>query len=850
MIVRKPDDPGQFNGTVILEWLNVSAGADGDPGFMYVSQEILRTGYAWVGVSAQKIGVEGGRFSMMPGIHALKKFDTERYGSLSHPGDDYCYDIFTQAARIVKGAGTLDVLAGLQPRRLIAYGESQSAMRMVSYINGVHPLVQEFDGFFVHSRGAMSLPFTQEFVGQAVQIRDDMAAKVFEFQTEGDVLGKRGYFLARQPNSDNHHCWEVAGTAHADQYILDFNMKNPEAKSFWNSMGGVKFNNGPQHLVIKAALAALNQWLIDDTTPPEAEPLVVNADGSAVTDEHGNILGGVRTPAVDVPVSTLKPRPEPGSSGAANVMSGLFGQTIPFTSEKRLQLYPTHADYVTKVKASAAKTRQAGFILEPEEQWIVSEAEAAPIPIDIESEQAMDTVVMTDAGPIQGCLEEQEGVKVFKGIPFAAPPVGQNRWREPQPVEPWSQIRDCTEFGPACPQSDILVRTYGIKAPVLDEDCLYLNVFTPAKTTNDKLPVMVWFYGGGFGVGDASTYDMSRFSQLGAVVVTINYRVGVMGFLAHESLSQESPHHVSGNYGLLDMVASLRWVQRNIAQFGGSPDNVTIFGQSAGASGVCYLMASPQTKGLFHKAISQSHGAYSLDPTLKMQEETGALFFKALGCDRADDPLAAARAKSWQEVFELSQVLGSDGQVLPAESRKPRIRFWPNIDGWLNADASFLVFAKGQQANVPLLIGSNQDESDRTFTAGTRYFAQQHSRLNPQVYRYFFTQPSKSPFFLGKAAHAAEIAYFMRGNPVVANHFDDQDWALSDVISQAWVQFARIGNPNIEGKPFTWPQYDAEIDSYLELGLEIKPGIGIRSSICDQIDDEIRRAVVSRSAGH
>lgn len=346
MIVRKPTDAGKFNGTVIVEWLNVSAGADGDHGFMYVSQEILREGYAWVGVSAQKVGVEGGRFSMMPGVRPLKKWDTERYGSLSHPGDDYCYDIFTRAAQIIKGADTIDVLEGLKPQRLIGYGESQSAMRLVSFVNGVHPLVKEFDGFFIHSRGATSLPFSKEFQGNAVRIHDDIEAKVFQFQTEGDVLGARGYHLARQPNSDNHHCWEVAGTAHADQYILDFNKNHREAKSFSGMMTGIKFNNGPQHLVIKAALHAMHQWMIDGTTPPEAEPLVVKEDGTSVTDEHGNTLGGVRTPAVEVPISTLKARPEPASSGVANIMSGLFGQTIPFTPEKLLELYPTHEAYV------------------------------------------------------------------------------------------------------------------------------------------------------------------------------------------------------------------------------------------------------------------------------------------------------------------------------------------------------------------------------------------------------------------------------------------------------------------------------------------------------------------------
>lgn len=466
-----------------------------------------------------------------------------------------------------------------------------------------------------------------------------------------------------------------------------------------------------------------------------------------------------------------------------------------------------------------------------------------------ERASAIDTVVMTDSGPVKGsAVSGAPGVVTFKGIPFAAPPVGKHRWREPQPVQPWKHVRDCRQFGPACPQSDALVRIYGIEPPKLNEDCLYLNVFTPARDANAGLPVMVWFYGGGFAVGDASTYDMTRLSQLGAVVVTTNYRVGVFGFLAHEALTQESPHHVSGNYGLLDMVAALRWVQRNISRFGGAAGNVTIFGQSAGASGVCYLMASPRTEGLFHKAIMQSQGAYNLDPTLQMTEQNGTLFFAALACNHGPDPLAKAREKTWQEVFETSQHTSTDGQSVPAGSHKPLLRFGPNIDGWFAPEAPSLVFAAGRQRNVPLLIGSNADESDLAFTAGARYFARTHCRLNSHVYRYFFSQPSKSPFSAGKAAHAAEIAYILRGNDRLSGLFDANDWALSDVMSKAWVQFARAGNPNIVGQPFTWPLYDAATDSYIELGPEIKQGTGLRTDICDSIDKSVVESAARRRA--
>jgi para-nitrobenzyl esterase len=463
---------------------------------------------------------------------------------------------------------------------------------------------------------------------------------------------------------------------------------------------------------------------------------------------------------------------------------------------------------------------------------------------------AAETIVQLDAGRIEGLLAgEKHDVRVFKGIPFAAPPVGNNRWREPQPVEAWSGLRACKEFSAACPQSDALVRLYGAPQSKLSEDCLYLNVYTPATDARAELPVMVWFYGGAFALGDAATYDMERLSRLGAVIVTVNYRVGVFGFLAHGALTKESPHHISGNYGLHDMVAALRWVQRNIAAFGGTARNVTIFGQSAGASGVCYLMASPQTTGLFHRAISESNGAYPLDPTLAMAEQTGAKFFAALGCDGAPDALAAARAKPWQEVFDLCQSIGADGQKLAADSREARMRFWPNIDRWLLPDATSEVFAAGHEQNVPLLIGSNADESDLQFTSGARYFAAKHSQVNRDVYRYFFTQKSKDPLFAGKGAvHAAEIAYVLRGNARLTKLFDAQDWALSDVISSAWVQFARTGNPNLAGQPFTWPRYDAATDPYLELGVEIKPGSRLRPAICDGIDTRIASDVAKRRA--
>ncbi len=417
MLVRLPDDPSKFNGTVIVEWFNVSGGADGDPGFMYTSQEILREGYAWVGVSAQQVGIQGGGFSMMGNlVQPLVKWDPERYGSLSHPGDAYSYDMFTIAGRIVKGDGSIDVLEGLTPERLIAYGESQSAMMMVSYVDGVHPLAKVFDGFFIHSRGARVMPVgksreeeeekdsaaaagcgggcgnsTSIFEGAVPsKIRDDLDShtKVFEFQTEGDVLGEHGYHAVRQPDSDTHHCWEVAGASHADKYILEMNTNNPMAADIpIVETCAASANNGPHHLVIKAALHALHEWMINGTNPPTADPLQTDAEGNAVLDEHGNALGGIRTPHVDVPVATLKTDMEVvtvnsgcGGGGLSEMICGVFGETVPFSDEKLNGLYESHEDYVGKVTASANEAQTAGFLLAPEVQSIIEDAQAEEIP--------------------------------------------------------------------------------------------------------------------------------------------------------------------------------------------------------------------------------------------------------------------------------------------------------------------------------------------------------------------------------------------------------------------------------------------------------------------------------------
>jgi hypothetical protein len=381
LVVRRPKNAAKFNGVVIVEWYNVTGGIDADPGFMYNWEELLREGYAWVGVSAQASGIQGGglSFGLLFGAPPpLKDWDTARYGSLSHPGDAYSYDIFTRAGQIVRGAGEVDVLEGLKPKRLIAYGESQSAGRLTSYVNGVHPLVKVYDGFFIHSRNGSSASFadgaTMGFGGgaaTAVQIRDDIKAPVFQFQTETDVFG--GFVQARQPDTDRLRTWEVAGTSHIDEHSVG----NDEAAAAagFGMVPCENVNNGPMHFVIKAAVHELNLWIADGTEPAKGAVLTAGANGGPMTDENGNTLGGVRTPHVDVPISTLS-----GQAPAGNLLCSLFGSTVPFTPEKLMELYPTHDDYVMKVDASARKALDARFMLKPEEQLMVAEAQAAAVP--------------------------------------------------------------------------------------------------------------------------------------------------------------------------------------------------------------------------------------------------------------------------------------------------------------------------------------------------------------------------------------------------------------------------------------------------------------------------------------
>ena len=370
IVVRRPTDTSKFSGTVVVEWLNVSGGVDANPDWVTLREEIMRKGDIWVGVSAQKIGVMGGPVLVkVPGPGSeltgkgLIRIDPARYGTLDQPGDAYSYDIFTQVARALRtGQG----LSGAHPKRLIATGESQSAFAMVSYYDGIQPLTKAFDGFFVHSRGGAALPIvrpgqTADIAGalqnKPVIFRTDLPEPVMDIQTETDVSSILSSYGARQPDSDTFRLWEVVGTAHADKHLVGSQADQMQC--------GVPINDGPMHLVAKAALRALTTWMETGTAPVHAARIDVKPGKTPTVqrDSDGIALGGVRTPPVDVPVVVLSGEPGPNPS----VICLLLGSTKPLPAARLAELYPSRAAYVQRYDDDVQKTIAAGFVL-PEDK--------------------------------------------------------------------------------------------------------------------------------------------------------------------------------------------------------------------------------------------------------------------------------------------------------------------------------------------------------------------------------------------------------------------------------------------------------------------------------------------------
>ncbi len=489
---------------------------------------------------------------------------------------------------------------------------------------------------------------------------------------------------------------------------------------------------------------------------------------------------------------------------------------------------------------------------------------------DLDVQIALDGAIQVDGGWISGAVVgEGSDVRVYKGIPYATPPVGELRWKAPQPVVPWDGVREGSEFSPICSQP---VRAGSSAAERQSEDCLYLNVWTRSSEPDENRPVMVWIHGGTLRTGSGSRpfYDGTSLAGQGVVLVTINYRLGPLGFLAHPALSQESEHNSSGNYGLLDQIAALQWVQHNINSFGGDPDRVTIFGESAGSWSVGYLMATPLARGLFHRAIGESGGVFGpmrhlKEDRYKMEsaESIGGRFASALGADEKEDILGFLREKAAQE--------------FAAFFAQERITLRPNTDGWVFPQDVHTIFAEGKQSDVPVIVGSNADEGtifvqrqdsmskeaylarvkdkygplegeflrtypvaddqdvkearlgeirDEWFTWEMRTWARMMDTVTSNAYLYYFSHspPRANQEQLG-ASHGAEIPY-------VFDNLARTDWSpretdrhLADMMSRYWVNFAHKGDPSGVGL-VEWPVYNRDEEPYLEFSNTAKKGKG------------------------
>ncbi len=461
--------------------------------------------------------------------------------------------------------------------------------------------------------------------------------------------------------------------------------------------------------------------------------------------------------------------------------------------------------------------------------------------------------VKIESGYISGTLVGEPGkeIRVYRGIPYAAPPVGELRWKPPVPPASWEGIRECTAFSKIAIQSSLM----GIANDMpQSEDCLYLNIMTPAKKATDRLPVMVWMHGGAYanGSGNDSLINLHRLPERGIVQVNVNMRLNTMGLLAHPLLTKESPHNSSGNYMFLDMIAALQWVQRNIAAFGGDPDNVTIFGESGGGAKVSTLMASPLAKGLFHRAICQSGsavGGFSNGKPLKELEAMGEKLFAKLKIDKEPDPLKAARALPHEKIMEARNALLKE---LPQELTMDSLDN-AAVDGWFLEDTPAAVFKAGKQNAVPLITMANLGEL--TGPGGLllpRLIPAYCTMLEAQIavgskgYAAIFDQvPAGWKKDGAVSTHAMDLLYvfgdydnrsgwwaFIHGlarqsgaksadNPGLT----EADRRVSELMMKMWTQFARTGDPNVEGM-VQWPAYDKETDRYLYIAdpPEVKSG--------------------------
>ncbi|MCB1689759.1 MAG: hypothetical protein KDI33_14785 [Halioglobus sp.] len=389
IVVLRPENEADFNGTVVVEWFNVSGGVDAAPDLTQMHTELMREGYAWVGVSAQRAGVEGGGAFDLP----LKVIDPQRYGPLQHPGDSFSYDIFSQAAQAVRNPVGLDPLEGLRVQRMIAVGESQSAFRLVTYVNAIHPTIDLFDGFIIHSRGngsaALSqLPQVEVRTPDPVFIREGLPEPVLTLQTQTDIF-RLNSVTQRQPDSGTIRLWEVAGSAHSDVYTT---IKGPVDRGDDPTVADVISNNdarppfitcplpvndGPGHWVAKAAVAAIDKWLRNGEAAPSAPLLALNPEGTDfLYDRFGNVQGGVRTPYVDAPVAVLSGEGQPPANAA---FCGLFGTTELFDEATLAMLYPTRQAYIDAIDNATDAAAAAGFLVPRDAELIKARARTSDV---------------------------------------------------------------------------------------------------------------------------------------------------------------------------------------------------------------------------------------------------------------------------------------------------------------------------------------------------------------------------------------------------------------------------------------------------------------------------------------
>jgi para-nitrobenzyl esterase len=466
--------------------------------------------------------------------------------------------------------------------------------------------------------------------------------------------------------------------------------------------------------------------------------------------------------------------------------------------------------------------------------------------------------VNVEGGAISGTKSTEGNIHIFKGIPFAAPPIGQLRWKAPQPVQPWTGVKKCDAFGPSPMQAtpaafSMWSEEFLIPKEPISEDCLYLNVWSGARSAKEKRPVLVWIYGGGFSSGGSAVpiYDGEAYAKRGVVFVSINYRVGVFGFLAHPDLTKESTNNASGNYGLMDQIAGLKWVQKNIAAFGGDPANVTIAGQSAGSMSVNCLVASPLAKGLFKKAIAESGANFSRgNATLQQAEQDGVKLAEKLGATSIAD-LRNMPADQLQKNAQGMRGPIIDGYVLPqpiadifAQSKENDVALltgWNQEEGLLfgpiknAADfrkqaaqqyaADSATFLKYYPASTDAEAATSQLNVSRDMIFGAQNYtwANVASQQGKKVYVYRFTRkvPATGEYVKYGAFHTGEVPYAYDNLKFVNRPWEDVDCKLADVMASYWVNFIKTGNPNGDHLP-EWPAYTTTDKKVMNLGISPK----------------------------